>query len=483
MFFATIFYIIFFGIFFRTFGLIHSMSFFCDEGGLIHNLQVKSYLQLFLPLEQAQCSPPIFMILSKIIYSKYQIHEVFLRLLPFFSSVCSVFLFCFLINKLFKNKFAVILALLIFTFNIKLITYSYIFKHYTTDVLISVLLLIFAYNIKDIVPDTKKTISAACFCVFCMLCSYTSCIIISTIFTAYFGKLFFDKNIQNKRVLKSLLWFCFLFGSAVVVYYLFNCASNISNNQLQYFWCGHVQNAVFFPHNFLDFQNFIALLTGLPVLCLPVIIVFVGFSVFKLFKKDKYFLVILTMPFFVGLILGMLSVYPFAPERVSFYLIPVFVVLLTFSFDVNYKKLNNSYKVLNILFCMILIAVKVFMVFNLNEKNLVEKYSFSNMKQFFEVLAKSDITSNDYIFPNYYNKDLFITYDVNHIYDRSKIIAKFDDGDLADFFPDNSYIYFFLSDKYVVYSQAIEKTVRDKCKIIYETENYYGNFIKCYYKK
>lgn len=35
----------------------------------------------------------------------------------------------------------------------------------------------------------------------------------------------------------------------------------------------------------------------------------------------------------------------------------------------------------------------------------------------------------------------------------------------------------------VVYSQAIEKTVRDKCKIIYETENYYVNFIKCYYKK
>ena len=113
----------------------------------------------------------------------------------------------------------------------------------------------------------------------------------------------------------------------------------------------------------------------------------------------------------------------------------------------------------------------------------MSEYSFSNMREFFEILAKSDITPDDYIFPNFYNKDLFITYDTEHIYNPKQLIAKYDEGDLIDFFPDNSYIYFFLSDKYVMYSPKIEKTVRDNCKIIYEAENYYGNFIKCYYKK
>lgn len=484
-FFAVIFYIIFFGIFFRTFGLVHPMSFFCDEGGLIHNLQVKSYWQLFLPLEQAQCSPPFFMILSKFIYSKCGIHEVYLRLLPFISSICSLFLFCFLLNKLFKNRLAVVFSLLTFTFNIKLITYSYIFKHYTTDVLISLLLLIFACYIKDVVPDAKKSVLAAVFCIICMFCSYTACIIVAALFFAYFGKMLCDENLKNKKIqiFKSMLCFCLCFGSAVVVYYFFNCVSNISNVQLQSFWSGHIQNAVFFPHNFSEFKNLIMFLSGMPSFCFLVILVFTGFSVLKLFKTDKYFLIILTMPFVIGLILGILSIYPFAPERVSFYLIPVFIVLLTFFFDISFENRINLYKATNIVFCLLLISVKIFTAFNLNEKNLVEEYSFSNMKQFFEVLAKSDITPDDYIFPNYYNRDLFITYDINHTYDSSKLIAKFDDGDLADFFPDNSYIYFFLSDKYVMYSQTIEKTVRDNCKIVYEVENYYGNFIKCYYKK
>ena len=481
IFFSVIFYLIFFGIFFRFSGLVHPMSFFCDEGGLIHNVRVKNYLDLFLPLNQNQCCPPIFMVLSKIVYSFSGIDEFWLRILPFCSSAASLLLFSFLVLKLFKNKISVIFAITLFAFNLKLINFSYIFKHYSTDCLFSILILMFALHVKNIEPTVKNSIFAAFFFLICVFSSYTSLLIILPFLFIYLIKLYKKNLFREKRtqILKALSTFCLCFFPITGLYFLKNCVPNIENDFFQLFWGKYV---MFYPKDIASIKDFFIFLSGVPKYCFPAIFFLSEIATYLLFKKNKFLFLLLTLPFAFSLLLGLLAIYPFCAERTCLFLIPLFIIFVSYPFETDFAK-NSVIKITTITTGIILFAAQICYCLSYNESKLTEEYTISNIRQQYELLEKSDITKDDYIFPNYYNRDLFIEYDRQKKYDSSKLIQKFTKGELIDFFPDKSNIYFFLSDKYVLYSKDIEKTVRENCKIIYEADGYYGNFIKCYYEK
>ena len=75
--------IIFYGTLVRLEVFCNPRDFFSDEGSIFINIERRTFLQLFLPLDLAQCSPPLFSILSKIIYENFGFDEKALRFIPF----------------------------------------------------------------------------------------------------------------------------------------------------------------------------------------------------------------------------------------------------------------------------------------------------------------------------------------------------------------------------------------------------------------
>ena len=102
--------IILFGIIFRTMAWLKGYPLFYDEASLIYNINEKSTAELFLPLYEGQCCPPLFLICSKFIYGIFGANEIALRFLPWLFSVLSLIIFCKLSTKVLRNKICILAA-------------------------------------------------------------------------------------------------------------------------------------------------------------------------------------------------------------------------------------------------------------------------------------------------------------------------------------------------------------------------------------
>ena len=149
LFLLLVFIIMMAGTYIRFILLFHSPSFFSDEVSLLLNIQEKTFLELFLPLDHSQCCPPLFLIFAKIIYFYGGLNEFFLRVIPFTASILSIFLFAYLSFLVLKNKIFVLFSSIVFSISLPLLLYSWVFKQYSFDVLITILILIITIKLKD----------------------------------------------------------------------------------------------------------------------------------------------------------------------------------------------------------------------------------------------------------------------------------------------------------------------------------------------
>ena len=127
--------------------LLLGHGFQTDEANLALNLIDRNYLQLFLPLNHFQVAPPFFLILSKFVYSSVHsnipyISDLLFRLLPFISGVLAIPVFGYLLNLLFRNKIINLIGMFSISIVPTVISYSCIFKQYSTEMLVLMLMLI-----------------------------------------------------------------------------------------------------------------------------------------------------------------------------------------------------------------------------------------------------------------------------------------------------------------------------------------------------
>lgn len=474
----------------------YTAGFYCDECFLVLNIQKLNFIELFFPLIHSQCCPPLFLSLAKIMYSLKGLNEQYLRLIPYLSSMLSVLAFAFLTCLSLKNKISILFANILFALSLPLLFYTYIFKHYSFDVLASILVLITVFYMKDKKVSYKNLFFLGLIGAIMVFASYTSgFIIISSAFSLCIYKYFLSRKYHFHKTrllifLKSLLYFIIPFGTIMLFYLFINCIPAIQNPFLQTFWHINEPYEIFIPKSISDISHIFEFLTlGINSVNAVIITLLLIISVFYTLFKNKFFFLITITPFVVASILAVLNLYPFAPERVSLYLIPVFHLLVAEAFDCIFKNVKSAF----------IFLISICLIFNYNImrgggvfkpadylsslKNNMQAISIT--KPFIQQLYKSDYTQQDYVWGDYASFSCFEVYDTDNKINRKNIIIGWDLAKNKEYMseiPANSNIFFYISDKnqtLAKFSQDIKILINKNCDIIYSINNHSGTMIKC----
>lgn len=309
-----------FAILLRTIAFAYRSEFEDDECRLICAFTEKSWWEMFLCIGHAQSAPPIFLFIERLWGSIWKYNEYALKLIPYLSSIASLFVFYKLTEKYFQHQYTRLTGMLLFSVNQIIITFSSIAKQYSSDVLICLLCAYFLPEIDVFKLDKKSLIKLAVVLIMLPLVSLPS---------LFFIGAFFIINIKKEN-LKRLAVLSIPFLITMLLYYFFNLApSKVSLDE-------------YFP-SYWD-EGFINLHNWLSVLVINFKYAFKpnNFTLFELFlfgfglvlfakDRDTYGKFTLIV-FGLVLLASVLKLYPYI-SRVSLYSYPLLILACTKPLD------------------------------------------------------------------------------------------------------------------------------------------------------
>lgn len=468
---------------FRIKNLLNVFPFFwCDEAWLFANVHGKTFLECFSPLIYDQCCPPVFLILSKLLSLKFGLNEFVLRLFSCFVSVLSIFSFVYLSLEFFKRKISVLFANILFLLSYTFAFYSINFKHYSFDCLVSVVTLILILKFRDKVFSNWQILLLSLGTLFLFFCSYPSIILVISALAALFLNKY-KNNIKNV-VIPAGIYFLPLI--AVLSFFVYHtCLPMIKSEYLQTFWSvanelnNNAHDIFFIPSSVSDvtrlFLYFFGASPDTITNCCSgrylylIFILFAGifgYSVYLLYKNDKFLCYFFILPYVFAFILGMLHIYPFSATRVSIYLIPVFILTVIYIFEKteNIKSLG----IWGIVFSLMIFKFVSFNSFGVSINPDLKA-------PFVKALVSSDISKDDCF--------LYGSYEIYSVYDKENKLAEnmeaYKVWDLETI-PQggNIYLYKTSDDKFLFDNAEILQWLSDNCEIIYSQKDDYGILVK-----
>lgn len=211
--------ILVFGIFLRTKLYIINDVFSDDECRLVLSLMNKTLFGSLFFLGNAQSAPPVFVFFSKIIFYIAGYKEIAAKFIPYAASIASVFLFYRVCCLYLKKSCSAIIALFLFAICQPLISFSSIFKQYSTDVFISVLCLYLLPQIKIKELSKWRFAGVTAGIILLPLISLPSLFFIGAFFIQSFIDNFRDKSFYKRFVILVLPFVLMMVG-----YYILNLA-------------------------------------------------------------------------------------------------------------------------------------------------------------------------------------------------------------------------------------------------------------------
>ena len=218
------------GIISRLWFYVQNPSLWFDEAGLAINFITKSYKELLGGLDYLQAAPAGFCILEKLILDIFRptndiIRDYLLRLIPCLSGILTLPAFFYLSKSIFKDRTKIILAFAIFSLNTHAILYCSQCKQYTTELLVSTVLIIIFNNLLNGKLKKYYPLIIAVSPWF----SYSSFFILAAGFTALLIK-------NKKQFLNNLIPFLF----SVIIYYFVSLKTVFSMNytDMEEVWTG-----------------------------------------------------------------------------------------------------------------------------------------------------------------------------------------------------------------------------------------------------
>jgi len=138
------------GILLRLLGFVENRSFFLDEANVARNIAERDFGQFWEALDYHQHAPPILLSLFKVCTEWFGFTEYSLRLIPLIGGGISVFLFYLLLRKQVRSPIAIGFPLLLFCCTPSIIRYASEAKQYSTDVMVTVGILLVAYRTRPL---------------------------------------------------------------------------------------------------------------------------------------------------------------------------------------------------------------------------------------------------------------------------------------------------------------------------------------------
>ena len=328
--------LIFLGFLLRLNQYLAKPSIWLDETALVWNIVNRSYFGLLKPLSLDQSAPVGFLILSKLIINFIGNNEYTLRLISQITGLSSVILFYFLAKRLL-SKNSIIIALILFVFSAPLITYSTMFKQYSSDLAIGLILYLVFLNSLDSRITSVKLLILIFLGGISVWFSQTAVIILASL------EIYILLVLIKEKKFKDLIKYLIIFAASVISFYVnyfFVLSKSIAIPGLRDYWSDKFapwpiwSNFGWYRDNFMAVFKF-PLGLNFPLIGLGLFIL--GSIYF--FKENKKNLLLLLLPVLLTLFASLLKVYPFS-VRLLIFLTPFFYIIIAHGLGKMFSKKN-----------------------------------------------------------------------------------------------------------------------------------------------
>lgn len=311
---------------------------------------------LFTSFVQGTNFLPLYRCLLSFLHNIAGFNWPLFKLPSVIASICSIFVFYKILNKVFDNKLLISGALSLFCINYTLIHFAVRIKPYSTDVLLILLIVYFTILLSE---DLKcrnlsfgKTLKYALVSVVMCFLSLPAIMYVQICFLWFFIKTLAEKTFKN---LYNLLIFEFVVATSVLFEYFIYISQMSGDGDLKqqwinggYFFAPNSYKAInslihftFFKFEFFDYDlNYM-----FPefVLIFFVILFSVGSINFLLKhndKQNKLLFYLFVCPVLLLVLLSFAGIYPFC-NRMIIFLIPVIMICTVNAFDFSQNKCVN----------------------------------------------------------------------------------------------------------------------------------------------
>ena len=328
---------------------LFNRSLWLDEAFFVANVVDRSFLELFqAPLEYTgHIMPPGFLVMAKLAITWFGNSDFILRLFPFLSGIVSLFLFYFL-AKTYVSAPAVLLALFFFAVSDPLIYYSSEFKQYSSDVTITIILLLLAAYIKTHPITFTRLFILAIAGIIAIWFSHPSVFILATI--GIYLAFPYLINRQWQMVVKFIAVYSIWLLNFAVLYFFFINIDTLATPWLHQFWT--MENA-FMPspfsiegirwlyHTFFMILEYPGTLENIQLAGGIIII-----GCIALFFDKKGTLFFLIFPVLIALSASIFQKYAFSGRLILFLMPSLYLILaegLT-RIQIRYFNFSNSFR-------------------------------------------------------------------------------------------------------------------------------------------
>ena len=383
------------GVFLRFYQYIADRSLWIDEAMLAINFIQRSYLGLQKELLYAQAAPFGFLLLEKLVVNLLGSSEYALRLVPLAAGLTAIPSLA-IVSKKFGSALFSLVAASLFSFSPFLIYYSSEVKQYSSDVLLSLLILWAA--LKCLEPGAKRR----AFIIFGVLSSLAAWFSHPALFEfagLWLALALFHLLRKERGKLPWLAGAGLLWAANLALAYLVFLRYTQTNPIVFNYW----RNSFAPLPPWLDFQwypqAFYDLLInplGLPGGILTVAVALIGIG--SLGFKKPFHLLLLVLPLLGTLAASALHIYPFR-GRVLLFLVPAVLLIIATGLEQVWSFSKGSSKFAGSLVTLGLIIFLLFDQVAAAAKNVQDPPMGENMKAILVwIQAKARQSDSIYVF-------------------------------------------------------------------------------------
>ena len=315
------------GIVLRIAVFLSNRSLILDEVNVARNLFERNMLALAAPLSYHQFAPPLFLWSVKLVTLFFGFGEQSLRLFPFISGIASLWLMMLVLKRAVSLN-ALWYPLLLMSSGYIYIRYGTELKQYSSDVVITLGLLLLALKI-DLLKVRPLTF-VAIWCIAGSLAiwfSMPAVFVLAGVFGYYLSCLIRqDRSRIGVLVLVGAVW-----GAQFLVYYFLLLKNEIRSDYLQswhkdYFLIAIPRTTEQFIHNLDVCNNFLGAAMGNTTIAIAFNLLLLVIAVVFLVRKNAPVAILLLLP--LVCLLGAAAFHKFTLlPRVVLFILPVILIL------------------------------------------------------------------------------------------------------------------------------------------------------------
>ncbi len=333
---------------------VQNRSLFIDEACLSSQLIERTYGGLFENLEY-QYAPPFFAIAEKAMVEILGPNEYALRLFPLLAALLGLVLFYRLCSKFLPDRY-LIFPLFLFSFGMPLLQYATEVKQYSSDILVTILLLLLSFRWKVEDLNFRKAIWWA------LIGSFVVWFSMPGVFMLFGLGIFYLYEIYKKQLYDNAVYILVPIGLWLLsfgIYYFTIIRKDIGLENLEDY------HGRFFlpllPTNLEELTQFGEIIItffrtaiGATILELSFGVLTFFLALYTFWKKDFSKVIIFTLPILAAMIASGLKLYSLIP-RLTLFFMPILILLIGIGQERIFERISTKWKWLLIMPLLVIV--------------------------------------------------------------------------------------------------------------------------------